>query len=254
MTLLQLMQPFAKAIWGRFMPSATNDLLRIEHFALGYDAPNILTDVNLSVASGEIIALVGQNGVGKTALLHAIMGFMPQVSGQVLFNGKAISQKRPYEIARLGIGLVKQENAVFSALRIVEHFALVNHLSLEENLRYFPDLLPKAKQRAKNLSGGQRQQLAVALALANQPQLLLLDEPSANIQPSVVESMIETLNTIRENADIAIIIAEQNLSVIQRLADKAYLMKAGRLLPNAVEIGTLSRAELAEQLTALGDR
>lgn len=249
-----MMKQSVKAIWGRFMPSSTNDLLCVEDFALGYDAPNILTNVNLSVAGGEIIALVGQNGVGKTSLLHAIMGFVPQVSGRVLFNGTDISQKRPYEIARLGIGLVKQENAVFSELRVTEHFALVNHLSLEENLSYFPDLLSKAKQRAKNLSGGQRQQLAVALALANKPQLLLLDEPSANIQPSVVESMIETLNTIRENADIAIIIAEQNLSVIQRLADKAYLMKAGRLLPNALVIGALSRSELAQQLTALEEK
>lgn len=233
--------------WGLFMP----ELLSIKNFSLGYDAANILTQVNLCLNQGEIIALVGQNGVGKTALLHAIMGFLPYTAGQVYFKGNEISRKRPDQIARLGLGLVKQEKAVFTELSVAEHFTLVNRLSLAENLRYFPDLIPKAKQLAKQLSGGQRQQLAVALALANQPKLLLLDEPSANVQPSVVESMIETLDNIRRQTRLTMIIAEQNLSVIQHLADKAYLIKAGELLPQAILVKELNKSALSKKLATL---
>lgn len=212
------------------------DLLSLKQVALGYDAPNILSDVNLSVAAGEIVALVGQNGVGKSSLLHSIMGLLEKTEGIFQFNQQFIRGKKAYEIARLGIALVRQEHAVFADLQVAEHFALVNSLDLATNLCYFPDLLPKAKQQAKKLSGGQRQQLAIALALATQPKLLLLDEPSANIQPSVVESMIATLLQINRESGVAMLIAEQNLSVISRLAATAYQIKAGRVLPQRIII------------------
>lgn len=226
-------------------------LLSLQELSIGYDAPNILTHVELSVAEGERIALVGQNGVGKSTLLRAIMGLVPEVKGQVQFAGQSLNAQNPYEIARLGIGFVPQENAVFADLTIIEHFALVNRLSLDENLKHFPDLLVKGKQQAKKLSGGQRQQLAVALALANQPKLLLLDEPSANIQPSVVESMVDTLIAINEADGVAMIVAEQNLSVISRLADKAYLVKAGNLLASPINVGYGDSRGLAQSLNKL---
>lgn len=226
-------------------------MLNIANLALGYDAPNILTGVNLSVKAGEIVALVGQNGVGKSSLLYAIMGLMPHVSGAATFHQIDLTRKKPYEIARLGISLVRQENAVFADLTVREHFQLVNQLSLDENLRYFPDLLPKYKQRAKRLSGGQKQQLAIALALSNHPKLLLLDEPSANIQPSIVESMIETLKQVNQESGLTIILTEQNLSVIGRLSQTAYLIKAGQLFESGINTLNLTRASLAEQLSAL---
>lgn len=227
-------------------------LLQLRDVAVGYDAPNIVQQVNLSVQHGDIVALVGQNGVGKSTLLHAILRLVPQIRGTITFAGQDLSGKKPYEIAQLGIGFVKQENAVFADLSVREHFHLINRLPLSENLRYFPDLLPKAKQRAAKLSGGQRQQLAIALALANQPALLLLDEPSANIQPSVVESMITTLKAINAAAGVAIIIAEQNLSVIHHLAQRAYLMQAGQLLAQAICMDADSDSTaLAKRLQAL---
>lgn len=227
------------------------NVLQLNDVSLGYDAPTILTEVNLTVQTGQRLALVGQNGVGKTSLLHAIMGLMPQVRGRIVFDGQDIHDKKAYEIARLGIGLVKQDHAVFAELTVREHFFLTNQRSLEENLAYFPDLLPKAKQRAGKLSGGQRQQLAIALALSHQPRLLLLDEPSANIQPSVVESMIETLTQINEAAGLTLMVAEQNLSVISHLTTQAYVVRAGRLLsePIAVETGDITL--LSERLNAV---
>lgn len=230
------------------------DLLSIEALSLGYDAANILTDVNLTVAEGEIVALVGQNGVGKSSLLHSIMGLTPKIKGNITLNQQAILGKKPYEIARQGIALVKQDHAVFGDLQVAEHFALVNQDDLAANLQYFPDLLPKAKQFAKTLSGGQRQQLAIAMALATQPKLLLLDEPSANIQPSVVESMIETLLHINRESGLAILVAEQNLSVISRLAQTAYQIKAGRVLPQRLSITGHNSQSLAEYLSTIGEQ
>lgn len=239
------------------MPSHQSNipLLEVNHLALGYDTANILTDVNLSIEAGESIALVGQNGVGKSSLLHAIMGLIPEIEGQVSFNGQLLNEKKPYEIARLGIALVKQEQAVFSDLSVAEHFSLINRLPLADNLRYFPDLLPKRKTLAKKLSGGQKQQLAIALALATQPKLLLLDEPSANIQPSVVESMIDTLQQINRELGVSILLAEQNLAVIERLSDKVYLVKSGQLSTTGIMMQDdgyrLGRQALAQQLATL---
>ncbi len=222
-------------------------LLTIKDLSLGYDAPNILRGVNLSIEKGESVALVGQNGVGKSSLLQTLMGLTPKVEGEIIFDGVCLNHKKPYEIARLGIALVKQDNAVFADLTVLEHFSLVNRLSLEENLRYFPDLLIKRKTLAKKLSGGQRQQLAIALALANQPKLLLLDEPSANIQPSVVESMVVTLRQINQESGVTILLAEQNLAVIERLSDKVHLLKAGRLSETEVKYSAVVKDKQKHQ-------
>lgn len=219
------------------------DLLRLVELSAGYDAANIVTGINLTVATGQLIALVGQNGAGKSTLLHAVMNFTPKREGRVFFNGADVSDKKPYEIARLGVGLVKQQDAVFADLTVAEHFAVCNRKKLTDNLRYFPDLLKKSKQRAKNLSGGQRQQLAIALALANEPTLLLLDEPSANIQPSVVENMIETLLMINQTTGVSIVIAEQNLSVIERLAEVTYRLDNAELFKDSGKNPTLSEVQ-----------
>ncbi|PID65783.1 MAG: ABC transporter ATP-binding protein, partial [Gammaproteobacteria bacterium] len=165
-------------------------------------------------------------------------------------NGEECIGKKTYEIAAKGIGIVKQERAVFTDLTVSEHFSLVNRLPLEENLAFFPDLLPKAKQRAGKLSGGQRQQLAIALALSHKPKLLLLDEPSANIQPSVVEAMITTLKAINAQSGLTLVVAEQNLSVIAGLTTAAYVVKAGKVMAEPIAIADSDTATLAQQLQA----
>jgi len=226
-------------------------LLALENWSLGYDAPNIIEKVNLRIKRGQCIALVGHNGVGKSSLLRSIMGFLPHTQGRLYFDGRDVSHYQTPQMVRLGLGLVMQENNVFSKLRVDEHFAIFNNIPLEENLCYFPDLLSNAKKTARQLSGGQRQQLAIALALAQRPSMLLLDEPSANIQPSVVETMLNMLKQVMATTTLTVMIAEQNLAVIRHLASHVYCLYAGRLVNECITVAGKDKSQFAAALAAL---
>ncbi|MPV85893.1 ATP-binding cassette domain-containing protein [Cardiobacteriales bacterium ML27] len=249
MTSSRLTQIFGKTTSGRFMPDAP--ILACQQWALGYDAPTVLSGINWQLAAQSIVALVGQNGVGKSSFLKSIMGLMPAVQGDCYFQGQSLAKRKTVDIARLDIAYVPQDNAVFNQLTVAEHFALVNQLPIEVNLQHFPQLQRAPQKLAGKLSGGQRQQLAIAFALASSPLLLLLDEPSANIQPSIVEQLTETLSDIHQQTGLAIILAEQNLSMISQLANTAYLIEPERFIETPIPIDTTDPKQLSEALSSL---
>ena len=209
--------------------------LDIEGLTVGYDGTTILRDVNFGVETGEVVGVMGKNGVGKTTLLKSIMGLLELESGTVTYDGEDITDYAADERARLGIGYVPQGRDVFPGLTVEENLLIGENVGGEETLydrvyQYFPILEERADQDADTMSGGQQQMLAIGRALVGDPDLLLVDEPSEGVQPSIVQSITEDLVSINEEFGTTILFVEQNLSVIQGLADRCYAMDKGRIV------------------------
>ena len=209
--------------------------VEIEGLTVGYDGTTILRDVSFAVETGEVVGVMGKNGVGKTTLLKSIMGLLELESGAVTYDGEDITDHTADERARLGIGYVPQGRDVFPGLTVEENLLIGENVGGEETLydrvyQYFPILEERADQDADTMSGGQQQMLAIGRALVGDPDLLLVDEPSEGVQPSIVQSITEDLVSINEEFGTTILFVEQNLSVIQGLADRCYAMDKGRIV------------------------
>lgn len=216
-------------------------MLALEGVCAGYGQSRVLEAVGISVAEGEAVTLLGRNGVGKTTLLRTIVGLHPAEQGIIKLNNEDITDYPAYKRARKGIGYVPQGRGIFP------------HLTVEENLRtgfaslqgrggekretipayvyeLFPLLSRVANRKGGVLSGGEQQQLALARALVAQPRLLILDEPTEGIQPSIVQQIEEALREIRSRLKIAILLVEQYLDFAWSIADRFYVMRGGRIL------------------------
>jgi branched-chain amino acid transport system ATP-binding protein/urea transport system ATP-binding protein len=206
--------------------------------AAGYGQTLVLQDLDLDVAEGEIVAVLGRNGVGKSTMLRAIMGQVPLARGRISFAGREIGRLPVHRRARLGIAYVPQGREIFPALSVRENLAVAGHAAgrkdwrdaAEELLDEFPLLRRKAGDRGGSLSGGQQQILALARALMTRPRLLLLDEPSEGIQPSIVAEIAEIVRGLNERRRITVVLVEQNLDFATRLAREACLMDHGRVV------------------------
>ena len=224
--------------WGR--PS----VLQVTDLRAGYGSTPVLTGVNLEVGEGEVVALMGRNGMGKTTLLRTLMGLLPARGGSIRWKGGQEISKLPTHLrARLGLGYVPQGRDIFPGLTVRENLRLGGMAAgrdgtrqLEEVLALFPMLSEKLGARGASLSGGQQQLLALARALVAAPKVLLLDEPSEGIQPSILEQIVERIRTINRQEGIAVLLVEQNIQFAAALADRAYIMTKGvvvRELPMA---------------------
>jgi len=220
----------------------------------GYDGTPILRDVDCTVDDGEIVGVVGRNGVGKSTLLKSIMGLLEPASGTVELNGENITDEPADVHARRGIGYVPQGRDVFPGLTVEQNLLIGEGIGTgEETLydrvyEYFPILEERADQDAGTMSGGQQQMLAIGRALVGDPDLLLVDEPSEGVQPSIVQSITEDLKQINEDLGTTILFVEQNLSVIQGLADRCYAMDHGRMVDELDADALADRDELEEYL------
>lgn len=211
-------------------------MLSIENLTAGYGSARILNGIDLSVAPREVVALLGRNGVGKTTLMKAIMGIVPPASGSVTFLDAEIAGWPTHRIARGGIGYVPQGRGIFDKLTVEENL-LMGLRSLDRPSNVIPDFIydrfPILKERrrqvAGTLSGGQKQQLAISRALCGEPRLLLLDEPSEGIQPNIVQDIGAFLRELVATRDIAVIVVEQNLSLVESAADRFCMMDKGRI-------------------------
>jgi neutral amino acid transport system ATP-binding protein len=218
------------------MTTSPNLVLEVQEIYGGYIKDlDILQGASMKVHAGELVTIVGPNGAGKSTLAKAIFGLVTPHTGQILFNGQNIVGLKPDRIVQLGMGYVPQIANVFRSLTIDENLDMGAFIGLEQNLKArkremydrFPALLPKRSQSAGTLSGGERQQLAMAKALMLNPTLLVLDEPSAALSPIMVANVFEQIQQIRSEGT-AIILVEQNARQALKMSDRGYVLESGR--------------------------
>jgi branched-chain amino acid transport system ATP-binding protein/urea transport system ATP-binding protein len=220
------------------MPKAT--VLEIDGLESGYGGSLVLRGLSFAVAEGESVALLGRNGMGKTTLLRAIMGLLPARRGEVRFAGQRLDGRRPEQIAKAGIAFVPQGREIFADLSVEENLLLgaMGRAGLgaavpEEIYGRFPILKERRRQRGGTLSGGQQQQLAIGRALAGRPRLLLLDEPSEGLQPSIVQEVAKALRREVSAEGLTLITVEQNVDLALRVADRCLFLENGDLVAEA---------------------
>jgi branched-chain amino acid transport system ATP-binding protein len=220
---------------------APDVMLEVEGLNAWYGAARILFDLALQVGRGEVVALMGRNGAGKSTTLKALMALLPRRSGTVRFRGEDISRLRPFEIARRGIGFVPEDRRIFSALTVAEnldvgrqsprHFADGRPApAWNENRLYalFPNLGTMVDRRGADMSGGEQQMLAVARTLMGNPLLVLLDEPSEGVAPVIVEQMAEAIVALKQEG-LSVLLSEQNIHFAALVSDRVYVLEKGEV-------------------------
>ena len=210
-------------------------MLKLNNYNVAYGQSRVINDMNLEIGEGEIISLVGRNGMGKTTLLKSLIGMVPQESGQILLDGEDISAQQSHERVASGIGFVPQGRMIFSTMTVTENIVTglttTGEKKVPEDLYdLFQVLKEMGKRRGGNLSGGQQQQLAIARALASRPKLLVLDEPTEGIQPSIIREMAQTLRRIRDERGLTILVSEQVLSFALDVSDKVMVIEKGDIV------------------------
>ena len=210
-------------------------MLTVARLRSGYGRIPILAGVTLSVGENEIVGILGHNGMGKTTLLRTLMGYLPATDGTVHFDGNDITRLSPTARARLGIGYVPQGREIFSTLTVAENLRMgtLRHpngaQTIEAVLTEFPRLTRLLDRAGGALSGGEQQLLALARCLCAQPRMILLDEPTEGIQPSIIEEIIESLLTVRRRRPVTIVLVEQNLNFIASLSDRILILQKGEV-------------------------
>ena len=212
-----------------------NPIIEVNGLASGYvKGLNILQGVDLVLKEKEIVSIIGPNGAGKSTLLKAIVGLIPIFAGKIYFNGEHLKEIKSYELAQTGIGYVPQVQNVFPSLTVEENLEMGNWGTKEkkkdsfiEIYEMFSILFDKKKERAGNLSGGQRQLLALGRALISKPNVILLDEPSAGLSPKAIDEVFEYINIINENG-VSILLVEQNAKRALKFCDRGYVLDQGR--------------------------
>jgi urea transport system ATP-binding protein len=217
-------------------------MLDVHNLSAAYGQSEVLHNVDFSVAPGEIVAVVGRNGMGKSTLMKSLIGIIPPRSGEVKVDGKDVSSLASHARVARGLAYVPQGRQIFGTMTVRENIEtglVVTGKTLIPHEIYvlFPILKEFEKRRGGNLSGGQQQQLAIARALASDPKILLLDEPTEGIQPSIIKDIARVLRQIRDMTNMCIVVCEQLLSFVLDVADRILVMENGRIVHSAVRDG-----------------
>jgi len=230
-------------------------LLRIDGIQQYYGSSHILRDVSFSARRGEVTVVLGRNGVGKTTLLKSLMGLVPIKSGRMIVDGVEMSAANPYERAKLGLGYVPQGREIFPRLTVQENLlmGLANKSAAtpipSELFELFPVLQQMLHRRGGDLSGGQQQQLAIARALASQPKVLILDEPTEGIQPSIIKDIGRVIRMLADRGEMAIVLVEQYYDFAEALADRFVVIERGEVV--AAGAGSEMSSRGIRQLVAI---
>ncbi len=208
-------------------------MLVLDKINSGYGRAQILRDLSLTVYSGEILCLLGRNGAGKTTTMQTIMGLIPLMSGRIALDGETISGLPAHQVPRSGIGYVPQGRRLFAGLSVAQNLEIGLRTrksgpeTLDEVLNLFPRLRERYRQRAETLSGGEQQMLATARALCLRPKLLLLDEPTEGLQPSMIEAIRQVIVKMR-NMGVAILLVEQRVDAVISVSDRVAFIENGQ--------------------------
>jgi urea transport system ATP-binding protein len=217
-------------------------MLNVNELRSAYGESEVLHGLNLDVAPGEIVAIMGRNGMGKTTLMKSLMGVVPTKSGTVTVDGKEVTSGKPHQRVADGLAYVPQGRMIFSSMTVQENvetgLTVTGERSVPKDIyELFPVLLEMKNRRGGNLSGGQQQQLAIARALASKPKVLLLDEPTEGIQPSIIREMARTLRRIRDEKGLSIVVSEQVLSFALDVADRVVVIENGQFVHDSPRDG-----------------
>lgn len=228
-------------------------MLRLNEVQAHYGSAHVLHGVNLEVQAGQIACLIGRNGVGKSTTLKTIMGVVAPSGGTITFRGERIDGRPPHVMAALGLAWVPEDRRVFASLTVEENIRVAAQAArrsgaarVAEVLAFFPSLVPKAKQRAGNLSGGQQQMLAMARALASQPDLILLDEPTEGLSPIIVETIRAGILESREKG-ASILLVEQNFKLALSVGDMFYVLSRGTVVFRGTQEELLAAPEIIHE-------
>ncbi|MGD0186115.1 MAG: ABC transporter ATP-binding protein [Roseiarcus sp.] len=218
----------------------------------GYNAIRIVNGVSFELAAGETLALLGRNGVGKTTLLRTLVGLADRFAGEVLIDDEPIAARDPRRLARLGVAFVPDDRGVFARLTVAENVELARCVayapSRVDPFVLFPDLARRRGQPAGTLSGGQQQQLAIGRALATGPRLLVIDELSQGLQPSIVQDLADTLRRVTRETGLALILVEQNPQLAMRICERVVVMQRGEVAAHGSSASLASDASFLDLL------
>ena len=224
-------------------------MLTTSELRVAYGQSEVLHGINLSVAPGEIVAVLGRNGMGKSTLMKSLIGLMSAKSGEIRLNGANLTPLKSHKRVAKGVAYVPQGRMIFSAMTVEENIETGLFVRGKKQVpphlyELFPVLKEMRKRRGGNLSGGQQQQLAIARALATEPTVLLLDEPTEGIQPSIILELGRTLKRIRDERNLSIVVSEQVLKFALDIADRILVIEGGRIVHEA------ARADIDEEKVA----
>lgn len=210
-------------------------VLNVAGLSSGYGQATVIRDLDLMIGRGEIVAVVGKNGMGKSTLLKSIMGYLPKFSGAVTLEGRAITTNRPHQVARMGVAYVPQEKALFHDLTVEQNLRLaLRGVATWDDAkatveRCFPFLLKRLPQKAGTLSGGEQKMLLMARSLAVGAKVLLIDEITEGMQPSVISNLMEIIKTERDRSGIGVLLVEQNIPFTRAVSDRYVLLDKGEI-------------------------
>ena len=232
-------------------------MLDVQGLRTGYGRIPILNGITFGVRESEFIGILGHNGMGKTTLLKALMGFLPATGGRVHFESEDVTALEPYQRARLGLGYVPQGREIFPALTVYENLRMgcakqtdAEDDVIETVLHEFPRLKPLLDRLGGALSGGEQQLLAIARCLCGKPRLVLLDEPTEGIQPSIIDEIVDALQRLRDTSGLTMILVEQNLDFIAAMSQRILIIQKGTIT-REVQPGDLGDSSLVGEFIGI---